>query len=581
MTNNPHLVPTSRPSDLSSFTLLMDGEPVSATFQVVSLTVTRQANHIPNARVVLLDGDLASGDFPAAGGDVFTPGKEIEIKIGYHGDESTLFKGLVLRQSLKARASRPSTLSLECRDIATKLTLARRSAFYYQTSDSEIAGEILQDAGLESDLEDTAVVHTEMVRYRCTDWDFMLMRLDAAGLLVLVEDGLVRAVRPALDKEPALVVTYGSTMIEFEAFMEARGQVDEVTAKAWNPADQALIEAEADVPAGSQSEPDTAALAALFPSELLTHAGRRPDEELQAWADARKQKSLFSRIRGRVKCQGFDIKPGQILELQGVSERYNGKVYVVGVCQQVNNGHWTSDIQFGLSPQWFAQEHACEAPAAAGLVAGIRGLEVGVVRQLEEDPEGEARILVNLPTLDPEAEGIWCRIARLDAGSARGSFFLPEVNDEVVVGFLNGDPRDGIVLGMLHSSNKTAPIEASKDNHEKGFVTRSGLRLWFHDETKTITVDTPGGNAFQIGEKDDKHSISLKDNNGNELVMDQDGIALTSAGDMKLEAAGDLLLSAKNIEVKASSELAAKGDSSMTLESGGSAVLKGATVAIN
>ena len=115
-------------------------------------------------------------------------------------------------------------------------------------------------------------------------------------------------------------------------------------------------------------------------------------------------------------------------------------------------------------------------------------------------PNGENRILVRLPIIDNAAPGIWARVATLDAGENRGSFFLPELDDEVIVGFLNDDPRDAVVLGMLNSSAKPAPITAQDANHEKGFVTRSGMRVHFNDDTKTITIDTPAGNSIKLDE---------------------------------------------------------------------------------
>ena len=80
---------------------------------------------------------------------------------------------------------------------------------------------------------------------------------------------------------------------------------------------------------------------------------------------------------------------------------------------------------------------------------------------MEGDPDKEDRVQIQLPTVDAN-EGIWARVSSMDAGKGRGSFFRPEIHDEVVVGFLNGDPRHAIILGMLNSSANPAPFE-SKD----------------------------------------------------------------------------------------------------------------------
>ena len=80
----------------------------------------------------------------------------------------------------------------------------------------------------------------------------------------------------------------------------------------------------------------------------------------------------------------------------------------------------------------------------------------------EGDPDGEDRIQVRLPLVDPAADGIWARWVSPDAGNQRGIYWRPEIGDELLVGFLNDDPRDPVVLGMLHSSVNPSPIQATR-----------------------------------------------------------------------------------------------------------------------
>ncbi len=220
------------------------------------------------------------------------------------------------------------------------------------------------------------------------------------------------------------------------------------------------------------------------------------------------------------------------------------------------------------------------------MISPIHGLQIGKVVQLQDDPDGEDRILVRLPVIDPNAEGIWSRIASLDAGADRGAFFRPEIDDEVIVGFINDDPRDAIVLGHLHSSAKPAPIKASDDNHEKGFTTRSKMHIHFNDDTKTITIDTPAGNSIVIDEK--TTSIVLTDQNKNTITMDSTGIELKSpknisidAGmEIKIKAGTNLSISAIKIDVEASGPLTVKG-AIAELSSSGITEVAGSLVKIN
>ena len=311
------------------------------------------------------------------------------------------------------------------------------------------------------------------------------------------------------------------------------------------------------------------------------------EAELQEWTDATMLKSRLAKICGRAKFFGFaGLKPGQLIELQGVGDRFNGTAFVSAVRHDVGNGAWDTHVQVGLPPRWFHRSPEILDVPAAGLLPAVHGLQIGKVVQLQDDPDGEHRILVRLPIINNAARGIWARVASLDAGNERGAFFRPEIDDEVVVGFLNGDPRDSVVLGMLHSSAKPAPITAQDVNHEKGFQTRSKMRVHFNDDTKTITIDTPAGNKVVLDEA--STSITVKDQNDNKIVMAPAGIAVESPKDITIKAGGkidikattDLIMSAAKIAQTAQGSMEVKGATSK-FEASGIAEVKGSLIKIN
>ena len=194
-------------------------------------------------------------------------------------------------------------------------------------------------------------------------------------------------------------------------------------------------------------------------------------------------------------------------------------------------------------------------------------------------PDGEDRIQVRIPIIDTEDNGVWARIVNLDAGESRGFFFRPEVDDEVIVGFLNDDPRDPIVLGSVFSSAKPAPITATEDNNEKGLVTRSEMKMIFDDDKISWTLETPNGNKIIVS--DDEGSILLEDENGNKLEMSSDGISIESAKDINIKATGDINIEGLNIASSASAQYTAEGSAGIELSSSATAVLNGAIVQIN
>lgn len=576
------VIQTSRPSDLVTQKILVGGSELSHAYSVLNIVVEKEINRIPTARIVLLDGNPSSQDFELSNQDLFLPGKEIEIKTGYHSDETTIFKGIVIKHSLKIRTSQ-SFLIVECKDKAVKLTIGRKSKYFYDSKDSDILEEIIGTYGLNKDVEATTVKHKELVQYNVSDWDFCVIRAQANGKVLVVDDGKISVKKPDASLTEVETVSFGATMLDFDAEMDARNQFQKVTSYGWNAADQELLKMEASDPAvtlnGNVSYDDLSSVIGLSNLELK-NGGTAPDVALQAWADAKTLFNQFSKTRGRVKFQGIPaVKPNTTLKLEGVGDRFNGKVYVSAVRHQIAGGDWTVDAQFGIDPNWFSETVEINDAPAAGLLAAVQGLQIGIVTQLENDPAGENRILVRMPIISGDEQGIWARVSTLDAGDQRGSFFLPEIGDEVIVGFINSDPDHPVVLGMMNSSAKAAPLTAADANNEKGFTTRSKMKFIFNDDKKSVILETPAGKKITVDE--DAGVIKLEDENSNTITMNPDGIKMESGKDIILKATGDVKIDGVNITITASAQFKASGNAGAELSTGAIAVVKGSMVQIN
>jgi uncharacterized protein involved in type VI secretion and phage assembly len=186
---------------------------------------------------------------------------------------------------------------------------------------------------------------------------------------------------------------------------------------------------------------------------------------------------------------------------------------------------------------------------------------------------------VHLSNFTSGEQGVWARIATLYAGDSRGFFFLPEIDDEVIVGFIDDHPDNAIILGALNSSVLPQPQQADDENHIKGIYTRSQMKVEFDDDKTAFSIETPAGNLFSIS--DDEKSVSLKDQNGNMIVMDSDGITFKSHKKVVFEASGDVSLSGANIEIAGQGSFKAEGASGAELSTSAIAVVKGSMVQIN
>ena len=574
-------MPAERTLPISSehreITVKVSGEAVGREHQLVSTSILKQVNKLSSARLVYLDGAPSSGDFPLSNADTFLPGVEVEILAGAAADPAPLFKGIVVKQSIKVRERAAAQLVVECRHAAVKLTVGKRNACFFDQTDSDTISGLLGDASVDADVADTSVTHKQQVQFRATNWDFLLARAEANGAIVLTNDEKVVVKTPPTSGESVATLTFGATILEMDAQIDARQQFSAVKAVTWDPSAQELVEKDAAEPnydgPGNIAPGDLADVIGLAASELR-HAAL-DETEAQAWADGAWKRSRLNKVSGRVKCEGIGtINPGDFITLSGVGERYGGDVLVTGVRHEADLVQgWKTHLQFG-SIESRAQDDA----AQPGLIPNARGLQIGVVTS-NEDEDGEHRVRVKLPLVDNEGDGVWARVASPDAGDERGFFFRPEIGDEVVVGFLEEDPRRAVILGMLHSSAHAAPLEGSDDNHEKVYQSRSKMKLYFDDDKKIMSFETPGGNKITLSEED--KAVKIEDQNGNKIELTADGIKLDSAKALQLKAATDCKLEATGALEAKGNDVKLTAQASAELSSSATTTIKGGMVKIN
>jgi Rhs element Vgr protein len=576
----------SRPS----FTILVGGVDVTAKYGIVSVMVSRGVNRVPMAEVVLYDGSAAKQKFELSEKSDFIPGVEVTIKAGYAQSEKEIFKGIIIKQSIKAPLKAPSTLMLELRDKSIKMTINRKNKYFADKTDSDIMSKVIKDAGMQADVTSTTVSHKEMVQYYATDWDFVVSRAEANGMLLFTEAGKISIKKPDFAlKGDSLNLTYGMNIVDVEAEMDAREDYGNVTAKDWDYSKQEVVEKKATTPVIPKEEGNISGKKesdVLGVSDFhLQHPGKLLDGELTAWASAKLLRSRMAKIKGRVRIYGTNaVKPGDMINLAGIGKRFNGPAFVATVIHSYGaHSTWYTDIQFGYSQEWFYEhyENIVDKPAS-GLIPGINGLVTGIVTDIVDQEGGEFRVRVRIPLIDKGDKGVWARIVAADAGNARGILIRPEKDDEVILGFVNDDPRDPVILGMLYSKKNKVPqkLTPDKDNKMKGWVTKGGAEITINDKDQIITVITKGKNSITIDDK--KKSITLEDQNKNKIVMDDKGILMDSPKDINLKAKGKINIEAtKDATVKSNMKFKASGTSGSEVSSSGQTVIKGSLLKLN
>ncbi len=588
---------------LATFAIKAAGQPLPDTWQVQSIDVRTGVNKLPKAVLVLYDGSAAEENFPISATDMLIPGKAIEIALGYDSHNTVVFTGVIYAQGLEVTENAGSKLIVEATDKAMAMTLARRNAIYENTTDSDLIGKLIGNAGLSKAVTATTGQQGAIVQYYCSDWDLMVMRAQLNSMVVTVDAAKVTVAPPDTSAAPSLTVTYGVSMLDFRAGMDAATQYAATAIKsyAWDPATQALAasgSATSDV-----KEPGnipSAELAEVFKINPFTQqtGGEVPVPELTAWSSADLMKAKLAKIRGEVTFAGSALaRTGGVITLAGVGGRFNGDAFVSGIHHSLADGFWRTTATIGMSPDWFAASAPdIPAPGAAGQLPPINGMQTGIVQKIDGDPTGEFRVYVTLPILQAQGKlGVWARLGQFYASKAFGAEFYPEVGDEVVIAFMNDDPRFPVIVGSLYSKGRAPPVPPAAANNQKTIVTREKLRIDFFEDKQAIEISTPGGQSVRLDDK--AKTITVKDINGNTATFAAGGVTIDSAANLTLTAKGNISLSAKgNIDIDAKAKVgvtglqiaqaaqtsfSAQGNAEAKLTASGMLTIQGALVKIN
>jgi len=173
-----------------------------------------------------------------------------------------------------------------------------------------------------------------------------------------------------------------------------------------------------------------------------------------------------------------------------------------------------------------------------------------------QDPDAQGRVQIRLPFVE-ESDGAsalaWARLATLMAGGERGSWFIPEVDDEVLVAFVGGDPRRPVVIGALWNGVDTPPETMDSDNNVRSFTSRSGHKLSFDDTAgaEKVVLETQGGHTLTLDDASGG-TVTLEHSNGAKIKIDTAGnIDITANVKVKIQAPAGLDITAAMVTVDA------------------------------
>jgi phage protein D len=585
-----------------SFEIKIGGKVLPKELVVMKIHVKTDVNKIAKASVSILGGNSYESLFAESEEADFEPGKEIVISLGYAEKNTQVFSGIIVKQKLSisdgylSYASR-SLVVLEASDKAVKMTLEKKSELYEKKKDSDVINTIVSGAGLTKKVTATTLQHDFISRHNCSDWEFVLSRAAANGMVVLNSENTITVEVPKVSGSEVATVIYGKDVYSFHADLDAVKQLQQIESVTYDVYEEKEITQSGSEPAqldkpgsvngktlGKVTAPEKLKWNVLVPVQT---------QELKALADAALVRSRMKRIVGEMSFRGMtEIVLGSLIKLDGFGKLFNGLVYTTGVEHRIENGEYFTKVSFGLKEEWVNPSSGSDFQ----LIPPITGLHVGIVKKIDADPDKKNRIQVMIPALKNSGSGLWAMLGHFYANKNAGSFFVPELNSEVIIGFIGNDPRYPVVLGSLYSKNNTPKETFTKENHLKTIVTKAGIRLEFDDENKAFKVLTPGKNSLLISDK--TKGIKIEDQNGNVVTTSDKGVSITSKKDIILNATGNLELKGSkgivisssggdvkadgtNVTVKGKAKIDMNGSSGVDLKSSGVVNIKGSMVNVN
>ncbi len=583
------------------FQLLIDGTavPDTTTEHIKEISVENTL-HLPDVATVRFEDD----SFTLQASHLLKIGKSIEIKFGLnHNELSSAFVGEIVAVDHDMAAHMSASFVIRCYDKSHRLHRGRMRRSFQNVKDSDLVQRLAGEVGLTADIAATNEVHPYVFQNNQTNWEFISFLAQRNNFRTYVGgDNKLHFRNVSQAATTDVSMEWGRTLTSFRPRVTSSGQVPKVIVKSWDYGKKEGIVGEATRPQG------------LPQIGLIENGGHGGEVAKRAFGDATMvivdrvartvqaatdyaQSVLDELSAGFVEADGLcqwhkDLKPGCNIECQNLGEHFNGKYYVSSTTHHFSSAE-------GLTSQFTVSGKKPQTLSSA-MGGGIQdpqklggSVVIGIVTN-NQDPSSMCRVRVKFPSISDSDESFWCRLVSPMAGPGRGFQFIPEVNDEVLVAFENGDINHPYVLGALWNG-ADAPVEDNSVAVTGGAVQRRTIKtrighLMLLDDTDDkgeISFKTLGGHFVCMNDKDEQ--ILVKTKQGHKLLLDDRNqkielVDMTGSNSMKIDsAAGNIDINCTgNFSVSAAREISLTSGTSTSISVGASYSLTvGATASMD
>ncbi len=545
------------------------------------LSVEESLN-LPTAFTIALENPYYSDTSPWRFDDYFALGQT--IRIGFEASQtndqglssttmSYLIEGEITGIESHFSAESQAPIIVRGYDTSHRLHRGRHNRSFQDYTDSDIVEEIAAEVGIEiGQVDSSGEPRAYIFQENQTNMEFLRYRAARLGFELFVRDGKLYFRRPTADDN--LTLEWLKDFGTFQVRVTSAEQVSGVEVRAWDyMGKQAIVStAQSDATLTETEYGKGAAMSADFglssrpPKAYVVDKPVESAKEADAIAQA-----LFDELGGDftvadAQAEGNpDIRAGRLVTLADMG-KYDGDYYIAETRHLYYNRRYTTEFAVrGLR----GGNRLGDLMMQPRLRPGQTFL-VGIVTN-NQDPEGLGRVRVRFPTLTPQEDGSghesnWARVVAIGAGSDRGLHCLPEIEDEVLVGFEHGDIHRPYVIGNVWNG-EDAPPDAVADavnrgkvrlrtlrtrtGHQMQFVeedkgtsqaglhleTASGAKVSLNDSTDTITVETKHGHRLTFS--DSQGAITLRSRGGHEIALNDtmQVLSIRSTGSLSLQAA--------------------------------------------
>lgn len=515
----------------------------------------------------------------------FKIGSRVVIKAGRLGDDpATVLIDAEVTSVETSVGPAGAFLTVIGYDHSHRLHRGKKSATYNDVTDSDLVKKLAQAAGVSlGTVDSTDMTHPQISQWLESDWDFLRRRANEIGYALYVKGGQLHFIKvSSLAPAVSVEACYGKDLVEFNARLSAQAYCDRYQVVGWDvdKAEPIVLDGVttpyAAVLENSPFSPDT--VAQPFGSSTFVSASRALGTEAearQALAGVGQHACSVPLIGDGVMIGNPQVSATDAVVVKGTGRAFDG-LWLITHSRHVFDdrgyttyftGSGTDDASLGALLS--TTDRGAQGPTHFG------GVTVGLVSD-NADPENTGRVKLILPYFDRITTG-WARVVYPGAGHQRGFDLCPEVGDEVLVAFEQGDIRHAFVLGGLHNGQNEFRLDGYVSNDgttiRRAWTSRNGHRIEFVEDPSAAHDD-----RIEITTKNDTKVIIGDDGT---VRIETKNVEVKASDSITMKATGNVTIEGRSVTVNAQQSLEMSGSSGASLTSNGQTEIKGAVVSLN